>query len=129
MRNVFLGIPPSDSQGTPRLHSPLLSSVQWQNSFSPSGFWGRIPQWTPGQPTPSLDSEMSPEPGVAGWNEGKQLSQISAKDNCSRASLWDRLIFMLYVKRLRQLFHSETLRPAHRLPALGSENGLLTGSK
>lgn len=57
--------------------------------------------------------EGSAERGEA-REERRQTAQSHppAKDNCSRASFLERLIFMLYVKRLRQLVHSEAFKPA-----------------
>ena len=62
--------------------------------------------------------EGSAERGEA-REECRQTAQSHppAKDNCSRASFSERLIFMLHVKRLRQLVHSEAFEPAPPAPA------------
>ena len=51
---------------------------------------------------------------VEAREECRQTAQSHppAKDNCSQASFSERLIFMLHVKRLRQLVHSEAFEPA-----------------
>lgn len=115
------GLPSTISSGMPPYppHTVLLSLLPGGRVLLQGGLGGPIPSWTEVSQHLALQGpEGSAEPGRGGEECGQTAwSRPWAKDNCSRASLSERPVFMLHVKQLRQLVHSEAFKPAPPAPA------------